>query len=104
MFGTVLELLRKGKKNNERAHQTEVLIFMFIDTMLEPYVVKPTTTVFESLKKITDLKARIVMVTDVSNHLLGVVSNGDILRWLVKTEESNLSTLIPDVMNRISSL
>ena len=40
------------------------------------------------------------MVVDENKHLVGVVSNGDILRWLTNFKSPNLASPISDVMNR----
>jgi len=40
------------------------------------------------------------MVVDENHHLFGVVSNGDILRWLTKFKNPNLSSPISDLMNK----
>lgn len=60
----------------------------------------PSASVLETLKKITELKSRIVMVVDENQHLVGVVSNGDILRWLTKFESPSLASPISNVMNK----
>ena len=40
------------------------------------------------------------MVVNESGNLLGVVSNGDILRWLTEKKHPNLISDISDVMNK----
>ena len=73
---------------------------MYFERNLENFSVVLSTTVQVTLKKITDLKSRIVMVVDENHHLFGVVSNGDILRWLTKFKNPNLSSPISDLMNK----
>ena len=73
---------------------------MHFEKNLEDFSSLPSDSVQLTLKKITDLKSRIVMVVDRNQHLVGVVSNGDILRWLTKFESPNLASPISDVMNR----
>ena len=73
---------------------------MYFERNLENFSVVLSATVQVTLKKITDLKSRIVMVVDQNQHLVGVVSNGDILRWLTNFEKPNLSSPISDLMNK----
>ena len=73
---------------------------MHFEKNLEDFSSLPSDSVQLTLKKITDLKSRIVMVVDGNQHLVGVVSNGDILRWLIEFESPNLASPISDVMNR----
>jgi N-acetylneuraminate synthase len=73
---------------------------MHFEKNLEDFSSLPSDSVQLTLKKVTELKSRIVMIVDRNQHLVGVVSNGDILRWLTKFESPNLASPISDVMNR----
>ena len=73
---------------------------MFFEKNLDNFSILDSSSVLEALNKITELKSRIVMVIDQNQHLLGVASNGDILRWLTNFESPKLVTPISDVMNR----
>ena len=72
---------------------------MFFDRHLKSYVVNKQSTVRETLEKITKTKSRVAMVVNDNGNLLGVVSNGDILRWLVGESNPDLESNISDVMN-----
>ena len=75
-------------------------IAMLTEKNLEDFTTLASASVQVTLSKITDLKARIIMVVDENQHLVGVVSNGDILRWLTNFESPNLAIPISNVMNR----
>jgi N-acetylneuraminate synthase len=73
---------------------------MFIDKNLDKYTILDKSSVRETLQKVTNVKSRIVMVINESGNLLGVVSNGDILRWLTEKKQPDLTSNISDVMNK----
>lgn len=73
---------------------------MFSDKNLDHYVINETSSIRETLDKITKWKSRVVMVVDKTNRLHGIVTNGDILRWLVKQQKPDLSGSIFQVLNR----
>ena len=54
---------------------------------LLPFIISPDSTVVEAMQHI-DCNARgILFVTDKQLKLLGVITDGDIRRWLIQTGE-----------------
>lgn len=65
---------------------------------LMSYFASPQMTVVEAMQKI-DLNTKgILFVVEQENHLLGVVTDGDIRRWLIKT--GNMKEQLGRMMNR----
>lgn len=65
---------------------------------LTAFVINKMATVVESMQKI-DLNANgILFIVDDSFKLLGVITDGDIRRWLIKT--GNLQSSVNEIMNR----
>ncbi len=73
---------------------------MFIDRKLSSYLAFRDATVVETLRKIGEHKGRIVFVVDENRIVDGVVTNGDILQWLVKADTPDLGKPITEVANR----
>lgn len=65
---------------------------------LHSFLVLPQTTVVEAMQKIDTNAKGILFVVEEENHLIGVVTDGDIRRWLIKT--GNLQEEIQKIMNR----
>lgn len=65
---------------------------------LELFLVSPDNTVVEAMQKIDSNARGILFVVDKNRKLLGVVTDGDIRRWLIKTGE--LTGTVDCVMNR----
>lgn len=64
---------------------------------LDAYLIYPESTVVEAMQKI-DINARgILFVVKQDNKLVGVVTDGDIRRWLIKT--GNLQGRVDKIMN-----
>lgn len=64
---------------------------------LAPYQIEKTATVIEALQKI-DLNAKgMLFITDSENRLEGVITDGDVRRWLIKT--GNLQAKVEEFMN-----
>lgn len=64
---------------------------------LEHYIISPDNTVVEAMQKIDSNARGILFIVDKQHKLLGVVTDGDIRRWLVKT--GKLDAKIKTVMN-----
>ena len=56
-------------------------------------VVKPTLTVREAMQVVTEKRFRHLPVV-MDGHLLGMVSSGDLTRWIVAEEEGVIHTLM----------
>lgn len=65
---------------------------------LDAYLTSPKATVVEAMQKI-DLNTKgILFIVEPENHLVGVITDGDIRRWLIKT--GNLKEQVQKIMNR----
>lgn len=64
---------------------------------LMPFLISPDSTVVDALQKLDHNGKGILFVTDPCRSLLGVVTDGDIRRWLIKTGE--LEGAVRQVMN-----
>lgn len=53
-----------------------------------------------ALSKISENKSRIIFVVTSSGHLEGVLTDGDVRRWLTSSNEINLDVSVSKVMNR----
>lgn len=73
---------------------------MFIDKNLDHYLVKDEFSILDVLRKINHEKGRIMMVVDSEMHLLGVITNGDIIRHLLSNKQPNLSIPVSEVCNK----
>jgi sialic acid synthase SpsE/sugar phosphate isomerase/epimerase len=73
---------------------------MFKIRNIEPFLVLSNDSVHQTLVKITTNKSSIAIVVDNSKHLLGVVTNGDILRWMAREVNPNLNISINKIQNK----
>ena len=73
---------------------------MFKNRNIKPFLVLENKSVHQTLVKITTNKNSIAIVVDKADHLLGVVSNGDILRWMACEVEPNLNIPIHEIQNK----
>lgn len=64
---------------------------------LTPFLISPDNTVVEAMQKIDSNARGILFVVNENRKLLGVLTDGDIRRWLIKTGE--LSGAVERVMN-----
>ena len=62
------------------------------------FLISPDSTVVEAMQRIDRNARGILFVTNEQQKLLGVVTDGDIRRWLIKT--GNLQEQISRLMNR----
>ncbi len=65
---------------------------------LMPFLIAPNNTVVDALQKIDNNARGILFVIDQGRRLLGIVTDGDIRRWLIKTGE--LQGTIEQIMNK----
>lgn len=64
---------------------------------LTPFLIFPDNTIVEAMQKIDNNAKGILFVVNENRKLLGVLTDGDIRRWLIKTGE--LSGVVERVMN-----
>lgn len=62
------------------------------------FLILPGATVVEAMKKIDSNARGILFITNNEKKLLGVVTDGDIRRWLIKT--GDLQGCVDSIMNR----
>lgn len=65
---------------------------------LTPFLILPDCTVVDAMQKLDGNGKRILFVTDTQRKLMGVLTDGDIRRWLIKTGE--LQGTVRRVMNQ----
>ena len=73
---------------------------MYIDKEVDKFLMHKDSSVLDALKKIETTHGRIVFIVSDKNKLEGVVTNGDIIRWLVQSETPNLFANIMDMANK----
>ena len=74
---------------------------MIIDSNLENYVVSSEASVLEGLRSLQDRKGRILFCADHRGHIRGVITNGDIIRWLTgNNQPSDMNASVMSVCNR----
>lgn len=62
----------------------------------DPKTVSPSTTVEEAMRLVTDLRARHLPLTD-GDQVVGLVSSGDLTRWVVDSQKGEINELRGDV-------
>ena len=74
---------------------------MIIDRNLQQYIIHEDTTIAEALEKISVTKGRVLFGVNSDGHLSGVLTNGDLIRWLIRCSDgiANLRTPVNDLFN-----
>ena len=72
---------------------------MFITKSIKKFIFYQEGTVLECLKKIEKNKYGTIFILDMSGLIKGVVTDGDLRRWLSLSEKPDLNSLISTVMN-----
>ena len=72
---------------------------MIIDRNIYKYIIYQEETIHNSLKKINEQKGRILIVVSERDIVMGVATNGDILRWLVENDMPDLGQPISSIAN-----
>lgn len=72
---------------------------MYIDRNISNYIIHEDETVQDSLGELNKRKGRILIVTDNKDVVKGVVTNGDILRWLIDHPSPDLKIKISELIN-----
>lgn len=72
---------------------------MIINNRIKEYIISDSSSVGDALKKINSNKQRIVYIVDEKNVLLGSLSDGDVRRWILSTNEIDLSFGVLGIAN-----
>jgi len=72
---------------------------LIINKNIKDYIVSVSSSVQSALKKINENKHKIVYIVDGTNHLLGALTDGDVRRWMLTTQNLNLEAEVASVMN-----
>lgn len=72
---------------------------MKIEKRIEKYLVDSGDSVSSALVKINENKSKIVFVVESGGVLAGSLSDGDIRRWMIKEQDSNLKISVDQLMN-----
>ena len=72
---------------------------MYNNKKVDSYAIDKNASVHDALVKITTNKNSIAMVIDGEYHLTGVITNGDILRWMTRQNEPNLKIAVTEIQN-----
>ena len=72
---------------------------MFITKSIKKFIFFNEDSILECLKKIEKNKYGTIFITDISGSIQGVVTDGDLRRWLSKSIKPNLDSPISKVMN-----
>ena len=73
---------------------------MIIDRNISPFVVIEQESILEALKKIDANEDGMVVCTDESGLLLGVLTDGDFRRWVIKSSAPDLTQPVGNIVNR----
>jgi len=73
---------------------------MIIEYNIEKYLISDLSTLTDAIACLTKSRERIVFCVNSSRKLSGVLTNGDLLRWLASPEEKNFSQSVSLVMNK----
>ena len=72
---------------------------MYIEKISEDYLINQNKSVFESIKKIDDNKRGFVLIVDNKGKLIGVLTDGDIRRWLTSSENTDTQISVKEICN-----
>ena len=73
---------------------------MLIDRNLSKYIVFSEDSILKALKKISDNKSRIIFSVTESGVLEGVLTDGDLRRWLVEQNTIDLNQAVSHISNK----
>ncbi|CCQ49675.1 N-acetylneuraminate synthase family protein [Crocosphaera watsonii] len=73
---------------------------MLIDRNLSKYIVFSEDSILNALKKISDNKSRIIFSVTESGVLEGVLTDGDLRRWLVEQNTIDLNQAVSHISNK----
>lgn len=72
---------------------------MILDRDIKKYSISKDASIKEALKKIEMNKNKTIFIVSPSDHIEGSLTDGDIRRWLVSSEKTDLSKSVESIMN-----
>ncbi len=73
---------------------------MFIDQNIEKFVVLSSWPITEALKKTSNNGVRVAYCVSAGGHLEGIVTDGDLKRWIVNDNKLDSETLVSQIANK----
>lgn len=73
---------------------------MIIEYNIDKYLVSDLSTVSDAIVSLGKSKERIVLCLNSSRKLTGILTNGDLLRWLAGSEERDFNQGFSLIMNK----
>ena len=73
---------------------------MIFDKEIAPYILLEENSVFEALNKINKNQSRILFTVSNSGVIQGVISDGDVRRWLTKQDKIDLNIPVFNIHNK----
>lgn len=73
---------------------------MILEYDLDPYIVFTETSIRQALKKIEVQKGRILFAVQEDGRIVGVLTNGDIIRWLIGQDPVDLDCSVASISNK----
>ncbi len=73
---------------------------MIFDRNITGFVIHEDASIQSALGKIAKLKGRVLFITDERDNLLGVLTNGDLIRWLSDKTTADLQVSVGDIANK----
>ncbi len=73
---------------------------MIFEGNIAGFVIHEDASIQSALGKIAKLKGRVLFITDEQDHLLGVLTNGDFIRWLSDKPTADLQISVGDIANK----
>lgn len=72
---------------------------MYLDRKISDYILFEEETIQNAVRKITRSKGMVVFIVSERDVLKGVVTNGDVLRWISSSDQPDLSQPISTIAN-----
>ncbi|WFO19454.1 CBS domain-containing protein [Pseudoalteromonas sp. H100] len=72
---------------------------MFLTKNIQEYICFSEAKLSDALIKINDNQARVVFIVTEHGKLLGSLSDGDVRRWLTKSNKIDLAVPVKEIMN-----
>ena len=70
---------------------------MIITKKIDPYTVHQDLSIQSALEKLNESRTQILFVLENAGRLLGVVTDGDVRRWLIRQSPADLTTSIKSI-------